>query len=125
MLFGTSSVAVDLTIFRFVTYSFDLLRGPSAGGVPDGVPSLVEVSEPVIGGAFVADLAPDTFLGIQTRLIGRQVVQVQVQMRGQELIDQPTSVPGGAVDIEVDGLAAQALTQTAQQGQKGRRVAFG
>src|SRR5579863_2027767 len=99
--------------------------GPSSGGIADGIPSLVPVSEPAIAGAFVAHLAPDALLGIQAWLIGRQVGQMQIGMRGQELIDERTSVPGGAVDIEVDGLAAQALTQAAQQSQKGMRVAFG
>jgi hypothetical protein len=67
----------------------------------------------VVGGAFVADLAPDALLRIEARLIGGQVVQMQVRMRSQELIHQRAFMPGGAVGIEVDGLAADADADSA------------
>ena len=39
----------------------------------------------MVGGAFVTDLAPDAFLGVQPGLVAGQVVQSKVPMRGQVL----------------------------------------
>jgi hypothetical protein len=54
----------------------------------------------MIRGALVADLAPDSLLGVQAGLVGREIVQSEIGMVSEKPPHQGTFVPARAVDEE-------------------------
>ncbi len=88
-------------------------------------PGFVQVVKAVVSGVRVADLPPDAFLGVEPGMVGRQVVQVKVGVRGEERSHQRPFVPGGAIHKQVNHLPAHPCAQALQQGEEGLCIAFG
>lgn len=55
-----------------------------------------------IGGDFVSYQVPDALLGIEFRMIRRQVFHLDFPMFGKKILNRLPPVPGRAVDIEVN-----------------------
>jgi hypothetical protein len=68
----------------------------------DGIPNKILSFEPTIRRSFVSNLTPDPFLGIQPRLITRQVSQTKSHIRPYKQINFLPLMPSGSVHIEPD-----------------------
>lgn len=66
--------------------------------VPDGLQS----REPAVRRRFVPDPAPDPLLGIQGRLVAREVLKPQPGMGAQEGIDVGSPMPARPIDVAPD-----------------------
>mgnify|MGYP001572442175 CR=1 FL=1 len=82
--------------------------------VPDGV----EIVEPPVGGGFVANATPDTFLGIQRGLVARQIVQSQSRVRMEELPDRVSLMPRGAIHVEPNPVAPESAIERLEDRQE-------
>ena len=84
----------------------------------NGPPSLIEVFEPVVVRSLVAQLPPDSFLRVEPRLIGRQVLHVNLTMGRQVLSNPRPPMPARAIHEQVQDLSRPSLPQTGQQSQE-------
>ena len=70
-------------------------------------PYLLQVIEPPIGRAFIADTTPDPLLRIQRGLIGWQEVQPYLGMAVEEPVDLLSPMPTRSIHIEPHRVASQ------------------
>jgi len=69
----------------------------------------------MIRGALVADLAPDSLLGVQAGLVGREIVQPEIAMASEKSPHQGTFVPARAVDEEMNDLPPETCPETLEE----------
>jgi hypothetical protein len=91
----------------------------------DGVPHVVERLKVVVGRGIIAYLTPDALLSVEARLIGREVLEVQIAMRRQKGAHLVTPMPHGAIDVQPDHVATERAPEVAQDCQKALVVAMG
>jgi len=70
---------------------------------PDGI----EMRKPAVGRRFVPHAAPDPFLGIQRRLIPRQVGYAETDVGLQEPLHRPPAMPARPIHIESNRVAPE------------------
>ena len=88
-------------------------------GPADRLPYLLKVTEPSIGGGFIADASPDSLLGIQSGLIRRKEVQPYLRMAFEEPINFLSSMPTRSIHIEPNRIASDDLLPFVGQQQPG------
>ena len=86
---------------------------------PDGI----EIFEPAVGRHFVPHTAPDPLLGIQRRLITRQVVQPETKMGVQERLYLRPAVPARSIDVEPDRVPPEPAIEVAERHQEPGSIA--
>lgn len=84
----------------------------------------IEALEPDVPGDLVPALAPDVLLFIKSRLIGRQIFQMNLSMAFEEKPDCVTLVPFSPVHIEMDNIPAELFQHMPQHLYKSLAVAF-
>jgi hypothetical protein len=84
----------------------------------NGVPNKIESLEPTIRRGFIPNLTPDPFLGIQPRLITRQVPQAKSHMSSYKQINFLPLMPSGSVHIKPDGIPSESVIEIFQTGNK-------
>ena len=87
--------------------------------LPDGGPDILQSFKPAIGRGLKANLTPNSFLRVQTRLVRRQVVQMQSPMSAEKLFHRRPLMPTGAVHIEPDRMTLQQPVEVLQRLQEG------
>ena len=88
------------------------------GGSLNGIPNKIESFKPTIRRGFVPNLTPDPFLGIQTRLITRQVSQAKSRMSPYKQIYFLPLMPSGSVHIKPDGIPSKSAVKILQTSKK-------
>ena len=83
-------------------------------GSLDRLPRRLEMFKPAVGRRFVAHTPPDALLGIQRRLIGRHILQVEPAMGLQELPDDVAPMPTGAIDVQPHPIPSEPPVQVPQ-----------
>ena len=68
----------------------------------DGLFDQVDGAMILVGGDFVTNQVPDTFLGVEFRMIRWQVFEFDVGMGVEELLNAGAFVPGSPIDVEID-----------------------
>jgi hypothetical protein len=63
---------------------------------------------------FITQLAPDSFLRIEPRLVGRQVLHLNLGMSRQVFSDSRPPMPARSVHEQVQGLSPTSLPQAGQ-----------
>src|SRR3989338_5942548 len=91
----------------------------------DCLPSSLEILKPAVGGRFVAHTPPDALLGIQRRLIGRQVIQRKSAVGAQELSDDFALMPAGAIDVQPNPITLEPSVQVPEYHQETLAVPLG
>ncbi len=86
---------------------------------PDGI----EFREPAVRRSFVPDAAPHALLGIQGRLVPRQVGEPETRMSLEEGVHSVPLVPPRAVDIEPDRVAPEPAVEMPERLEEARPVA--
>ena len=86
---------------------------------PDGI----EIFEPAVGRRFVPHAAPDPLLGIQRRLITRQVVQPETEVGFQERLYLHPAVPARSIDVEPDRVPPEPAIEVAERHQEPGSIA--
>jgi len=95
------------------------------GGSTDCRPNGVERLKPAVGGGFVPHPAPDPLLGIQGRLVPRQILQVQPGMALQEALHLRSAMPTRAIDIQPDRVPPEPMTEMPEHHHEARAIAAG
>jgi hypothetical protein len=80
----------------------------------NGQPDQFQVFKPTIRRRFVSTLFPDSFLGIQPRLIRRKIVQAESRMSSEKVVDRLAFVPAGSVHIKPDRVVAKSSIEMSQ-----------
>jgi len=91
----------------------------------DRAPRRIEMLKPAVGGRFVAHTPPDALLGIQRRLIGRQILQVEPTMGRQEAPDDVAPMPTGAIDVQPQPIPSEPPAQVPEHQHEALPVPFG
>ena len=92
-------------------------------GSTDRVPNGIERLAPTIRGRLVSHAAPDPFLGIEPRLVGWEIAQVQARMGLEELDDLIAAMPDSAIDVPPNRVAAQSPIEMPEHDQKPQPIA--
>lgn len=103
----------------------NLWTRPRTGGSLDRGPDLIQAIEPPIGGGFLSDATPDSFLQVQSRLAGGQVDQMQPPMSGKKLFHRVSSMPASPVHIEPDRTPSQSAVKVLQDSEQSMTVSAG
>jgi hypothetical protein len=85
----------------------------------------IKTVEPGVAGDFIPALSPDALLFVESRLIGRQVLEVDPCMMLKEDPDLFALVPSGAVHIEMDGIASERSEHMLEHGKESFAVTLG
>jgi hypothetical protein len=85
----------------------------------------IKTVEPGVAGDFIPALSPDALLFVESRLIGRQVLEVDPCMMLKEDPDLFAFVPSGAVHIEMDGIASERSEHMLEHGKESFAVTLG
>jgi hypothetical protein len=88
------------------------------GGSLNGIPNKIEIFKPTIRRGFIPNLTPDPFLGIQPRLITRQVPQTKSHMSSYKQINFLPLMPSGSIPIKPDGIPSKSAIKILQTDDK-------
>src|SRR6266404_671068 len=103
----------------YVTEATNLVWGPRTRCLLDGSPDVLQSFKPAIGRGLKANLTPNSFLRVQTRLVRRQVVHMQSSMSAEELFHGRPLMPTRAVHIEPDRITSQSPVEVFERLQEG------
>lgn len=95
------------------------------GGSLNGIPNMIESFKPTIRRGFIPNLTPDALLGIQPRLIARQVPQTKSHMSSYKQINFLPLMPSGSVHINPDGIPSKSTIKMLQTGKKSLPISPG
>ena len=86
-------------------------------------PDDIEFREPPVGGGLGPNPAPDPLLGVQGRLVRRQVIESEPRVRLEEGIDVIPLVPAGAIDVKPNRVAVEPPVEMPKRLEEARPVA--
>jgi hypothetical protein len=87
------------------------MRCPRLGGTLNFQPDLLRTLKPLVRRSLIANLTPDAFLEIQSRLVRGQILQVQSRMSLDEEVHRVTFMPPGPIHVEPDRVTLKTLIQ--------------
>ncbi len=88
------------------------------------MPHVVERLKVVVGRGVIAGLTPDALLNVEARLIGWEILEVQIAVRREKGVHLIAAMPHGAVDVQPDSVAAERAPKVAQGHEKALVVAM-
>lgn len=91
----------------------------------DLFPNELQIFEPAVGGRLIAHLAPNPFLHVESRLIGRQIHEAKFPMRCEVLLDLFPLVPWRSIDIDPDFKAFESMAYMSENIKKALTIPFG
>lgn len=94
------------------------------GGTLNFQPDLLQTLKPLVRRSLIANLAPDPFLEIQSRLVRGQILQVQSGMGLNEEVHRVPLMPASPIHVEPDRVTSKTLIQMSQTVKKSFPVAL-
>lgn len=95
------------------------------GSILNGFPNHIQGFKPAIGRGFIAHLSPHSLLGIQHRLVRREVLQVNPFVCPYETANFFPFVPVGAIYIQPDRIPPKPAIQLAEASEEAFSVPLG
>jgi hypothetical protein len=90
----------------------------------DLFPNDVQIFEPAVGGRLIAHSAPNPFLHVESRLIGRQIHKAEFRIRSEILLNLSSLVPWRSVDIDPDFEAFESMAYMSEDIKKTLAIPF-
>ncbi len=88
------------------------------------IPNKIESFEPTIRRGFIPNLAPDSLLRIEPRLITRQVLQTKSRMSSYKQINFFPLMPSGSIHIKPDGIPSESAIKIFQTGDESLSISL-